>query len=84
MKYFEVVNDKKILQIDDGYKNLVLKRKTTVAIEEHRNPVGYGSAFYIDIPTENDEILVASRPIGTHDRGFILTVTRAGRKLVRP
>ena len=79
MKYFEVTNDKKILQIDDSYKNLVLKRKTTVAIKEQSNPVSYRQkAFYIDIPTESDEILIAARPVGTHDRGFILTVTRAG------
>ena len=76
MKYFEVINDKNVLQIDDSYKNLVLKRKTTATISEHNNPISYGSAFYVDIPTENDEILIAARPVGTNDRGFILTITR--------
>lgn len=78
MKYFEVINDKNVLQIDDSYKNLVLKRKTTATISEHNNPISYDSAFYVDIPTENDEILIAARPVGTNDRGFILTITRAG------
>ena len=83
--YFEVRNDKNILQIDDTYMNLVMTRKVRAKIAREPftlPPPNYGQTevCVARVRLRSDEVLAAAIPSRGEEVGFV--VTQINREIV--